>query len=135
RTCDNNTRVMLQLKPGYARFQRETHGMTSQDLTIFKAALHGMKHAEARSKVLASNIANADTAEYQAKDIKPLDFKAVLKNSSSSTSLSAATTNAGHIALGGKNGASGKFIAREQKDSYEVSPAGNSVVLEEQLMK
>ncbi|MEH6442274.1 MAG: flagellar basal body rod protein FlgB [Oceanospirillaceae bacterium] len=45
-----------------------------------------------RAEVLANNIANADTPNYQARD---LDFKAILNNQSKHV-LAAKTTNTGH---------------------------------------
>jgi flagellar basal-body rod protein FlgB len=61
-------------------------------------------HAEAlqlrsrRGELLASNLANADTPNYKARD---LDFRNALKQAQSATSL--ATTHAGHIPV--QNGA------------------------------
>jgi flagellar basal-body rod protein FlgB len=55
-------------------------------------------HAEAlqlrarRGELLASNLANADTPNYKARD---LDFRAALSKAQAATTL--ATTNAGHI--------------------------------------
>ncbi len=108
--------------------------MTTKNLTVIDATIQGMKHAEMRNTVIAKNIANADTAGYKAQDIKALDFKSILKNTSSTGSISAATTNSKHLTSGGGSSLSGKVIARDVKDTYEVSPTGNSVVLEEQLM-
>lgn len=57
-------------------------------------------HAEAlqlrarRGELLASNLANADTPNYKARD---LDFKAALSRAQDSRSVSTATTHANHI--------------------------------------
>ena len=48
-----------------------------------------------RNEVLASNIANADTPNYKARDI---DFKSVLAGTAQSN-LSMTTTNAGHLPM------------------------------------
>jgi len=83
---------------------------------------------------------------YAPNDIKPLDFKELLKGSTSSGSVAAAssgggnvqlaTTNSMHIALDGAPSGSGSNAkAAKQKDPYETSPSGNSVILEEQLLK
>lgn len=49
-----------------------------------------------RAEVLASNIANADTPGYKARDI---DFKSVLANASEQSSGSLARTNSRHIQI------------------------------------
>jgi flagellar basal-body rod protein FlgB len=120
--------------------------MTTQDLTVLQAAISKMHWNEARQKVLSQNIANADTPGYAPNDIKPLDFKELLKGSTSSGSVAAAssgggnvqlaTTNSMHIALDGASAASGgNAKPKKEKDPYETSPSGNSVILEEQLLK
>jgi len=57
-----------------------------------------------RMELIASNMANADTPGYQAKD---LDFNKVLaqveKTAAASTTAAAATTEPGHIALTGND--------------------------------
>jgi len=119
--------------------------MTTQDLSVLNAAISKMHWNEARQKVLSQNIANADTPGYAPNDIKPLDFKELLKGSASSGSVSAAstgggsvqlaTTNSMHIALDGGSASAPNAKAKKEKDPYETSPSGNSVILEEQLLK
>lgn len=48
-----------------------------------------------RSSILASNIANADTPNYKARDI---DFQSVLQDASQGHSVTLASTHRGHIA-------------------------------------
>ena len=113
--------------------------MTTQDLTLIQAAITKMHWNEARQKVLSQNIANADTPGYQPQDIKQLDFKTLLGSSSSSLPMSAGvqlkTTDPKHLSLDGGSASSGIPAAKKQKNPYETSPSGNSVVLEEQLLK
>jgi flagellar basal-body rod protein FlgB len=116
--------------------------MTTQDLTVLNAAISKMHWNEKRQKVLSQNISNADTPNYTPMDIKPLDFKELLKGSASSLPAGAssggvhlATTNSMHIAVDGGSGSSSTPAAKKEKDPYEESPSGNSVVLEEQLLK
>jgi flagellar basal-body rod protein FlgB len=54
-----------------------------------------------RSSILASNIANADTPNYKARD---LDFNSVLRNASDqqSSQLSLVSTRSGHISIDNK---------------------------------
>ncbi len=112
--------------------------MTTENLSLMQGMLHKMSWLEERQKVLAQNIANADTPNYRPQDLTPIDFKGLLGNSTSSVSLAApkmATTNEKHLSSGGASGTSGQTDAKKQKKTYEVAPAGNSVVLEEQLLK
>lgn len=118
--------------------------MPMQDLTLMSAMLTKMNWMEERQKVLAQNIANADTPNYEARDVKPLDFKNLLNSSTSSVSLGAsapvpasglAKTDPKHIGAGGSAAIGGKPGTGAENSPYEVSPAGNAVILEEQLMK
>lgn len=107
--------------------------MTTQDLTLMQAAIQKMHWNEERQKVLAQNIANADTAGYRPKDIAPLDFKSMLESSTTMSSGHLAATNPAHMGAGGAS--AGKTASKAQKNPYEASPSGNAVVLEEQLLK
>ncbi len=112
--------------------------MTTQDLTMLQTAIMKMKWTEDRQRVLSRNIANADTPGYKARDLSPLNFKGLLKNSSSALSLSGgiklATDNPQDI--GGTSGApDGIPASHVEQHPYSVSPSGNSVVLAEQMLK
>jgi flagellar basal-body rod protein FlgB len=113
--------------------------MTTQDLTLMQAAINKMHWHESRQKVISQNIANADTPGYQPMDIAPMDFKGMLESSTSTLSLGSAvglsTTDPKHLGLGGVSASSGKPSEKKEKNPYEASPSGNSVILEEQLLK
>lgn len=102
------------------------------DLTkipLFASITRRMDWLNQRQKVLALNIANADTPNFTPKDLKPLEFRDMLD----SRRVKLASTNNKHIAFGERN--EGEFQARPDKETYEVSPAKNAVVLEEQLIQ
>jgi flagellar basal-body rod protein FlgB len=80
-----------------------------------------------RQSVLAVNVANADTPDYTAQDVAPLDFENAL---ASATQLRA--TNARHMS--GTLTSRGGTTLVDAPDS-EASPNGNSVVLEDQMIK
>jgi len=110
----------------------------TQDLTLLQALTAKMDWVETRQKVLAQNIANADTPGYQPQELKPLEFKELLSNSTSKISLGAAqlaTTDTKHLTSGGASGSTASPKGNDQKVTYETSPAKNAVVLEEQLLK
>lgn len=83
-----------------------------------------------RQQVLANNVANADTPGYRARDLKALSFKKVL--GSEGAKLGMAATNAAHLAGQSRKPAAN---AVEKTDSHEIVISGNSVSLEEEMMK
>lgn len=84
-----------------------------------------------RQVVLSQNVANGDTPGYQAKDLQPFDFKKELAGAG--LRLQAKRTDAAHLAAGGGDG--GGRRAKAAADKYEASPQGNTVVLEEEMLK
>ena len=112
--------------------------MPGQDMTLMNAMLRKMDWAESRQKVIAQNIANADTPHYQPQDIAEPDFRSMLESTTSRISLGAAslaTTNSKHMQLGGHGGTVQAGEPKTMRNTYETSPSGNAVVLEEQLLK
>lgn len=119
--------------------------MTS-NLTLLDGLMKKVDWLESRQKVIAQNIQNADTPGYEAQDLNEPSFKDLLGSSASKLSLSAAgatnisapgleTTDPKHMTLGGGSAGKANTKAKNEKDPYEISPSGNSVVLEEQLLK
>jgi len=107
--------------------------MTTQNIGLFKAIAAKMGFLDKRQSVVAQNVANADTPAYQARDLVPVDFSSVLKAATGDTrSVQMQTSHPMHMPVAyelanPKN--------REQKFTYEVAPAGNAVILEEQMLK
>ena len=91
-----------------------------------------MMYLEKRQAVLAQNIANADTPNYRAKDLTKVDFGSVLKDVGKTNHIRLETTQAGHM-----SGAGDIETAKDkkQKYTYEIAPADNAVILEEQMIK
>lgn len=102
--------------------------MPISDIPILSMLRDRMEWHQERQRVLAENVANADTSNYQAKDLAPTDFSREL----SAASVSLATTEPGHIG-GGSNG--GSQFATEFSGRFEVRPRGNSVTHEDEMMK
>jgi len=96
-----------------------------QNLEVFRTSYAMARHAGARQAVTAANMANADTPGYRARSM------ASFADSYSSTSTTALrTTRAGHLATSpADQGAAVKFT------DAEASPNGNSVSLEEEMVK
>lgn len=86
-----------------------------------------------RQAVLTHNVANADTPDFAAMDLKPAGFTELLRHRGGSGRLLAMVrTEARHLAPAARD--AGSFRAGEV-DSYEVAPSGNAVVIPEQLQK
>lgn len=103
------------------------------DLTripLFEMLTRRMSWLNERQKVLAQNIANADTPNYQAKDLAPLDFADMARAAGNRLKLK--TTSGRHLAAGLSPGGSAK--AFEIKGTV-TSPSGNGVIIEDELMK
>ena len=106
--------------------------MTTQDIGLFKALGAKMDYLGQRQRVIAQNVANADTPNYRPNDLKPADFSSMLKSVSPSQSVKINATNPMHMGPAGSDGVNAKEAA--QKTVYEVAPAGNSVIMEEQML-
>lgn len=103
------------------------------DLPMLKAIKDKLKYHEARQKVLAENVSNADTPGYTGHDIKAPDFFRMAVEGDAVKPVSAVITSPLHIVA---PTISNVGPLREQKiDGYEVTPDGNSVSLEDQMMK
>lgn len=95
-------------------------------LDLFQTAGAMARHAGARQAVVARNIANADTPDFQAQSIAA--FKDVYAGSAT-TAMRA--TRAGHI--GGQIGQPATDL--RQTVVGEPSPNGNSVSLEDEMLR
>lgn len=123
--------------------------MTTQDLTVMKAMMQKMTWLEKNQKVVAQNIANADTPGYRPQAMNKIDFRNMLEATASRLNTGnnygtppaavaapgLAATQTGHMNLDGSLANKRNTRENQQKDPYEVAPAGNAVVLEEQLLK
>lgn len=106
--------------------------MAIMDIPIFSMLRTRLDWAQARQRLLAENVANSDTPNYQARDLAPLKFPEPSKIASGApvTNVSLARTEGGHFGLFEGNG---RFA--ENKSGYDVRPTGNAVNLEEEMMK
>ena len=108
----------------------------NDELNVFQAVARRMTWLGQRQRVLSQNIANADTPGYVPQDMKGLDMKGgPFANlvSHKLAPLVPTATHAAHMSAGPSGPR--PFAATDQRDSYEVKPSGNAVVLEQQLIK
>ena len=103
--------------------------MDLSKIPLFEMLTRRMSWLSQRQEVLAHNIANADTPDFAARDLAPLDFRRSLRDAGPMT---AARTHAAHLGGGAKPQ---PLRDAAQRSRFDTSPSGNGVVLEEQLMK
>lgn len=93
---------------------------------LFDVASQQARWLSARQAVVASNVANANTPRFKARDVEP--FSKVMDK----TALTMTATNAAHMGVDANKVRSAKVNAAE---SWSVSHSGNSVSLEQELTK
>jgi len=81
---------------------------------------------QSRQKLLAQNVANADSPGF-----RPLDLKAPAIGAGAPQGVTLALTAPGHMNSGGRTG--GFDTAKAQR--FEVTPNGNGVNLEDEMLK
>ena len=106
--------------------------MTLDNIALFSAIGAKMDYLNHRQSVIAQNVANSDTPGFQPQDLTPVDFGSVLDKVIKDGRVRLETTNAAH-----SRGPSSveNASSKDQKETYEVAPAGNAVIMEEQLIK
>ncbi|MBS9479313.1 flagellar basal body rod protein FlgB [Ancylobacter radicis] len=93
---------------------------------LFDLASRHAAWASVRQATIASNIANANTPGYRAAEVEP--FASVLDR----THLAEARTNPGHLSLSAPGAAT---VAMDDADSWSVSESGNTVSIDQQMVK
>ena len=106
------------------------------DIPLFSMLRGRMGYLSERQKLIAQNVANSDTPGFSPKDLKPYDFAAQMKAASAGGGAGRiAVTQPGHmLPVSQRNGHASTFKSKVAKDS-ETTLDGNSVVLEEEMMK
>jgi flagellar basal-body rod protein FlgB len=110
--------------------------MAITDIPILSMLRTRLQWSQARQRVLAENVANADTPNYRARDLTPPKFEAPAAATAGTaaplTTVSLARTEDGHIVGIGQGDSP---FRSERSAGYEVRPTGNVVNLEQKMMK
>jgi flagellar basal-body rod protein FlgB len=91
-----------------------------------------------RQRLIAQNISNSDTPDYEVKDLKALDFRKVineLNGGSLSNGTKAMTLTLTNEAQIKGTVATGGFKSQRMNKEYETTITGNGVKLEDQAFK
>ena len=102
--------------------------MNLPDVPLLSMLRQKMNWLSQRQDMLSQNVANADTPGYVARDLKPVDFSRALEQSTASRMT---VTNARHIAISPSAPSGFDDVAAPG----EVSPNGNAVSLEQEMIK
>ena len=100
------------------------------DLPLISAIKGRMQYHQTRQKLLAENVANADTPGYRPRDLKPFDMIMAAQRSDQSGGSSPVRTNSAH--LGGSGTGS---LGSQRANAFETTPSGNAVSLEDEMMR
>ena len=95
-------------------------------LYLFELASSQARYLELRQSTIATNVANANTPGFKARDVEP--FNKVLDG----MPVRLATTSPSHLQL---SAAESDTRPTAKKDSWEVVHSGNSVSLEQEMIK
>lgn len=99
-------------------------------MPLFAALTEKMRWHQQRQTVLAENVANAETPGFVGRDLKAFSFGEALGGVSMAR-VTMSTTSPNHISV--SSGGDGDFGSNES--GFEVTPVGNQVSLEDEMMK
>ena len=106
--------------------------MSINDLPVLSVLRTKMQWHQERQRILAENVSNSDTPNFKPRDLVEPKFNSAGANVGGSMgSLAMMRTSTGHIA---PSGAPDSF-EQNRKMAFETRPAGNSVNLEDEMMK
>ncbi|MCB1472438.1 MAG: flagellar basal body rod protein FlgB [Rhodobiaceae bacterium] len=104
------------------------------DLPILNALRTRMQFHSQRQVVLAQNVANAETPGYGARDLKAPDFESLMSQANGAVRggpMAPVRTSGAHLPGLPPHAGFGEVNAPD----FETTPEGNSVVLEDEMMK
>jgi flagellar basal-body rod protein FlgB len=107
----------------------EEAAMLISGLPILDMLRTKMQWHQERQRLLAENIANADTPNFRPRDLTPPDFD---KRAPVAQPVALQRTSAAHVA-GAMSG--DHTVFRSSQGGSEVRPTGNAVSLEEEMLK
>ncbi len=104
--------------------------MPISDIPILSMLRTRMQWHQERQRVLAENVANADTPNFRPRDLTQPQFDRPVQGAAH---VALARTDASHIT--GSNGGGGSKFGSSEQSGTEIRPAGNAVSLEEEMIK
>lgn len=120
--------------------------MTTSDVPLFSMLRTRMRWHQDRQKILAENVANAETPGYRARDLRMPSFQSLVRGGGSASGLAqavgatpVATAMAGTSQTGSRHiplttASTSQFDVRRDA-GVTTTPDGNRVNLEDEMMK
>ena len=105
--------------------------MGLMNMPVFAALTDKMRWHQTRQGLLAENVANAETPGYRGRDLAQYDF-ADRQAGFSSAAVTTTATQPMHFSVSSSEG--GAFGAQRMAN-FEITPEGNGVTLEDEMMK
>ena len=106
--------------------------MGLMNMPVFTALTDKMRWHQTRQGLLAENVANAETPGFRGRDLKQFNY-AETAGAFSSASVTTTATQPMHFSVGGGDGSSA--FGAQQMANFEITPEGNGVTLEDEMMK
>jgi flagellar basal-body rod protein FlgB len=104
--------------------------MDLNGVPLFSLLSQRMSWLSTRQSTLAQNVANADTPNYVARDIKPMDFESMVNSQNAGTGLT--MTDARHIDIRAHGPSD---FEEEDAEGEGGTPTGNVVSIEQEMIK
>jgi flagellar basal-body rod protein FlgB len=105
--------------------------MAFLNMPVFSALADKMRWHQTRQGLLAENVANAETPGFRGRDLAQYDF-ADRNAASSVASVTTTATQPMHFSVAS---ASNTPFGAQRMANFEVTPEGNGVTLEDEMMK
>jgi flagellar basal-body rod protein FlgB len=105
-------------------------GFMLGELPLISAIKSRMQYHQSRQKMLAENVANADSPGYRPRDLKPFDMMLAARQADMTGSTKPVQTQAGHFA-----GTNSGGLGSKRASVFESTQSGNAVNLEDEMMR
>ena len=105
--------------------------MGLMDMPVFAALTDKMRWHQARQGLLAENVANADNPGFKGRDLKQYNFEDRFSVVQAPV-VSTVATQPRHFSTSIGGGAS---FADDRMVNFEITPKGNGITLEDEMMK
>ena len=101
-------------------------------IPLLSALTDKLRWTQQRQDLLAQNVANADTPNYRGQELKPFSFGDTLDNLPLDAGSAGYADDPMTIPIAADGSATGD---PQQQLSFEVTPEGNGVTIEDEMMK
>jgi flagellar basal-body rod protein FlgB len=105
--------------------------MAGSQIGLLQALTDNMRWHQTRQQLLSQNVANADTPGYEGRDLKAFALGEAGDALRSSATITTVATNPTHFSVTSTGGG----LPGSRLNSFEVTPEGNGVTLEDEMMK